>query len=140
MSRKLMMGMLMTLALAALLAACGKSGTSANLDGTEWVLQSLNGLSPLLGTRVTLAFEGGQASGSAGCNSYFGAYRVEGQDGLIFDAIANTEMACLEPAGIMEQETQYLEILRGASSFRLSDGELEMTGTGGAVLVYSRAQ
>lgn len=140
MSKKLVLGMLVMLVLAALLAACGKSGTSENLDGTEWVLQSLNGLSPLAGTQVTLAFEGGQASGSAGCNSYFGAYRVEGQEGLTFDAIANTEMACLEPAGIMEQETQYLEILRGATSFRISDAELEMTGTGGAVLVYSRAQ
>lgn len=140
MSRKLVSGALMMLVLAALLAACGKSGTSANLDGTEWVLQSLNGLSPLAGTQVTLSFEGDQARGSAGCNSYGGAYTVKGGDGLAFSGLYSTEMACLEPAGIMGQENHYLEILRGAASFRISDGELEMTGTGGAVLVYSRAQ
>ncbi len=140
MSRKLVLGMLMMLALTALLAACGRPGASAGLEGTQWVLQSLNGRSPLGGAQITLAFEEGQARGSAGCNSYGGAYTVRGEDGLTFSDLYNTEMACLEPAGIMEQEAEYLDTLRAATGFRVSDAELQILSVGGGVLVYSRAQ
>ncbi len=109
---------------------------TADLDGTEWVLTSLNGRSPLAGAEVTLAFASGQATGSAGCNSYSGPYRVEGEDGLAFSHIANTEMGCLEPQGIMEQETQYLNALRAAARFRLSEGQLEIFTARGEVLIY----
>jgi heat shock protein HslJ len=103
------------------------------------VLTSLNGKGPLAGTEITLSFEDGKVSGSAGCNTYFGAYKVEGEDKLTFSDLANTEMACLEPEGIMEQETQYLGTLRGATGLRLSDGELQIFSAGGGVLVFSRS-
>jgi heat shock protein HslJ len=53
--------------------------------------------------------------------------------------LANTEMACLDPAGIMEQEVEYLEALRSATGFSLIDGELQISGAEGAVLVFSQA-
>ncbi len=140
MRKELVTGMLVILALPVLLAGCGKSEPSASLDGTEWVLASLNGSSPLEGTEITLAFDDGEASGSAGCNSYFGPYTVEGMDGLTFQGLANTEMACLEPEGIMEQETEYLQTLRAATRFTVTDGQLEILADGGGVLVYRRAQ
>jgi heat shock protein HslJ len=139
-NKKMATGTLLILVLAVAVSACGRPGASVDLNGTEWVLTSLNGRSPLASADVTLAFRDGEASGSAGCNSYFGSYRVEGVDGLEFSAIANTEMACLEPAGIMEQETEYLTTLRAATRFRLSDGKLEILTAGGSALVYSRAQ
>ena len=132
--------MLSILVLAVALTACGAPGQSADLDGTEWVLQSVDGSSPLEGTEITLAFSGGGASGSAGCNAYSGPYSVEGEDGLSFSDFVNTAMACLEPVGIMDQEEKYLEALRAATGFRLSDGELQIFSAEGAVLVYSGAQ
>jgi len=140
MHKKLVIGMLTILALPVLLAGCGRPEPSASLDGTQWVLTSLNGSSPLEGTEITLAFDDGEASGSAGCNSYFGPYTVDGTGGLTFQGLANTEMACLEPEGIMEQETEYLQILRAATRFSVADGQLEILADGGGVLVYRRAQ
>ncbi len=140
MREKLVIGMLVILALPVLLAGCGGSEPSASLDGTQWVLSSLNGSSPLQGTEITLAFDDGEASGSAGCNSYFGPYTVEGTAGLIFQGLASTEMACLKPEGIMEQETEYLQILRAATRFAVTDGQLEMSCVGEGVLIYKTAQ
>ena len=139
MNKKLLVGMLMMMALAVLLIGCGQAGAPTSLEGTSWVLTSLNGSSPIAGSEITLAFQGGQGTGSAGCNSYFGSYTVEGADKLTFSAIASTEMACLEPEGLMEQETEYLDTLRAATGFRLSDGKLEIPSAGGGLLVFSRA-
>lgn len=139
MRKELVTRMLMILALPVLLAGCGEPA-SAGIDGTEWVLASLNGGSPLEGTEITLAFDDGEASGSAGCNTYFGPYTVDGTGGLTFQGLANTEMACLEPEGIMEQETEYLQILRAATRYSVTDGQLEILADGGGVLVYRRAQ
>jgi heat shock protein HslJ len=138
-TRNLVVGILLMLALAVLLAGCGESGAAASLDDTRWVLRSLNGGSPLAGTEVTVAFEDGEVSGSAGCNSYFGSYRVEGEDKLTLTDLANTEMACFEPQGIMEQEVEYLSVLRAATGFRLSDGELQLFSAGGGLLVFMQA-
>ena len=139
MNKKLMVAMLMMMALAVLLIGCGQSGASPSLEGTSWMLTSLIGSNPIAGSEITLDFEGGEGTGSAGCNSYFGSYTVEGADKLTFSAIASTEMACLEPEGIMEQETEYLDTLRAATGFSLSEGELQIFSTGGGVLVFSRA-
>ena len=140
MNRKLALQTLMLLTLAALLAGCGTPGEGARLDGTSWVLASLNGRRPLEGGQVTLVFEDGEISGSAGCNSYFGAYTIEGADGLAFSGIGSTLMACLEPEGIMDQEVQYLETLGAATSFRLSDGELRLSSAGGGLLILRRVE
>lgn len=45
---------------------------------------------PLAGTHLSLAFEGGQA------------------DALALGPLAVSEMACLDPAGVMEQEGRFL--------------------------------
>ncbi|NIN65649.1 MAG: META domain-containing protein [Anaerolineae bacterium] len=139
MHKKLLIGLFVILALPVLLSGCGEPEPSASLDGTEWVLTSLNGDSPLQGTEITLAFDDGEASGSAGCNTYFGPYTVDGAGGLTFHGLANTEMACLEPEGIMEQETEYLQTLRSATRYTVTDGQLEILADGGGVLVYRRA-
>ena len=140
MNKKLMIGTLLVLALAVFVAGCGRSGGAAGLDGTKWVLTSLNGDRPLEGREVTLAFDGGKASGSAGCNSYFGGYEVQGEDKLTFSEVGSTEMACLDPEGIMGQEEEYLTALRGATGFRVSDGKLQIFSAGGGVLAFSQAQ
>ena len=118
------------------LAACGGGAGGADLDGTSWRLVSMNGSSPLVGTTTTIAFSGGEVSGSA-CNTYFGSYTVRGGD-LTIGTLAATEMACLEPEGIMQQESQYLSILATAASYEIVGSQLEITSAGGEVLVYAR--
>ncbi len=61
---------------------------------------------------MTLTFEDGQASGTAACNSYGGAYQAGDDGSLSFEGFAVTEMAC-DPA-LMTLESAYLEVLGGS--------------------------
>lgn len=98
-----------------------QNAPSDELAGTEWILTLLNGSPPIEGSFITLAFEEGRLSGSAGCNSYSGSYLLSGNR-LQVDQVAVTEMACLEPEGVLEQELAYLEALTSeGSAYRIID-------------------
>ncbi|HUW13979.1 MAG TPA: META domain-containing protein [Anaerolineae bacterium] len=135
---------LATFALAAtillLLAACaGAGGTTGDpLNGTSWRLTMLDGASLVPGTEITATFEDGEVSGKA-CNTYGGEYQVSG-DKLTITRVFWTEMACLDPQGIMEQETAYLKLLTTAQSFELAAGRLLIVGAGGEELAFAPAQ
>ena len=117
------------------LAACSCSGTTA-LENTSWELESLNGNAVLPGTAITLEFSGDLISGSAGCNHYEGSYQA-GADSLNVSDLFWTEMGCLEPEGIMEQEQAYLAALGTTANYQISDGGLEILDEVGAqVLVF----
>jgi peptidyl-Lys metalloendopeptidase len=117
------------------LVACSCSGTTA-LENTSWGLESLNGNAVLPGTAITLEFSGDQISGSAGCNHYGGSYRARA-DSLNVSDLFWTEMGCLEPEGILEQEQAYLTALSAAAKYQITDGKLEMLDEVGAqVLVF----
>lgn len=131
--------MLMT---AIVIVACAPSGDGqgdpVQLDGTNWVLLTLDGQPALPGTVIIAAFSEGQIAGHSGCNSYFGAYTLDGSR-IGFDAIGMTEMACLEPEGAMTQETAYLEILQAVTEVQLTDGQLTMWTASDEVLVFAPA-
>lgn len=106
------------------LAACGAFSLASDpLNGTNWKLFAISKHPPLDGTTITLSFEDGRASGSSGCNSYGGAYQVNWKQ-VKFQELESTVMACLEPAGVMEQESTYLRSLEEAHRFGLSNGQL----------------
>jgi heat shock protein HslJ len=115
-------------------AACALPGlpTGDPLKGTSWRLVLLGGSALIPGTEITATFEDGQVHGSA-CNSYGGSYQVSG-DKLTVRDLFMTEMACVEPQGIMEQE--YLEMLGMAQTFRLSGGQLQIFVSGGEALTF----
>jgi heat shock protein HslJ len=133
-----------TFALAAVfllvLAACAGTGgtTSDPLNGTSWQVTTLSGASLVPGTEITATFEDGEVSGKA-CNNYGGEYQVSG-DKLTITRVFWTEMACLDPQGIMEQETAYLKLLTTAQSFKLTAGRLLIVGAGGEELAFAPAQ
>ncbi len=72
-------------------------------------------------TSITLVVSrDGRFNGSAGCNSYSGAYTVEGE--LInWGPVTCTAMYCPEPDGIMEQESEYIRLLENTTRFSASD-------------------
>ena len=119
------------------LAACDGAGpvTDDPLDGTSWDLMAYRKSKPIPGTTITATFEDGQVTGSAGCNTYFGSYQIDG-DIINVGQIAITEMACMEPAGVMEQELMFVEFLGDARTFRLSDGSLQITRSDGEALTF----
>ena len=114
---------------------------SSGLEDTKWRLESYgeqgNLQAVLAGTKVTATFDStkGQAQGSAGCNTYFADYKVNNNKLSILQ-IANTEMYCLEPEGVMEQEQQYLKALQAAESFQVQDAKLQIT-SGNQILIYT---
>lgn len=107
---------------AMLLTACA-NGAAASLDGTTWTLTAINKSAPLPGTAPTLQFEDGQAGGNASCNSFGGAYQVSGSQ-ISFEGLYMTEMFCMDPEGVMDQEQLYLEMLSQAKEFELSEDRL----------------
>ena len=113
------------------------SGRDADLNGTTWQLESFAGNQLLESTAFTAEFEDTQIRGDAGCNQYFGTYQVEGNQVTITD-LGWTEMACLDPEGLMEQEQQILNLLGEVQSFQRENGTLQMTTAGGQELIFTK--
>ncbi len=127
-----------------LMLVCGSCTTqdAKDLVDIKWVLKSYgepgNPKELVKDTRITAEFIGSEEviKGSSGCNSYSGNYEVKGGELTIPGPIAVTEMYCMEPEGVMEQEKQYLEILKAAGSYSVQDGELRIN-CGNQVLNYT---
>lgn len=113
------------------------------LAGPGWVLTSLNGAPPVEGTNITLDFSQGKyegrVGGFAGCNTYGGTY-VAADEGVVkVGETAVTLMLCQGPAGVMEQEEAYIDALRNAAGYRVTDGRLEIESAAGeTALVFRR--
>jgi heat shock protein HslJ len=96
------------------------------LEGTSWILTELHGQNPLPGAEPTLTFDSENAVGQTGCNSFGGAYEA-GPDGSIrFVELFQTEIFCMGPQGVMDQEADYLSALHQAAFYKYSDDRLEI--------------
>ncbi len=137
MATRTALGMVLILLAAVVMAACGGGDDAAALEGKTWVLQSYGGQAILTGSEVTLEFDSAEAGigGIAGCNNYFGGYKVNG-DALTFSAIGMTEMFCMDPEGIMDQESAYLAALGSAERFEIDGGTLRIYYAGNQVLEF----
>ena len=102
---------------------------SQDLLGVVWTLDrsSMTVLTDDVptGATITIAFEDGQASGRAACNSYGGAYDAGDDASLSFEGFSVTEMAC-DPE-LMTLEAAYLAALDKVTSFGV-DGKLLLQG------------
>jgi heat shock protein HslJ len=107
---------------AIILSACsfGLSSSQVDLDGSAWALTAIDNDSTITRNIPTLEFEDDTVSGNASCNIYSGSYQVEGET-ISFGPLVRTEMYCMEPEGVMDQEQTYLEILGAAQRFELTE-------------------
>jgi heat shock protein HslJ len=65
----------------------------------------------MLSPEVTLEFtRDGAMRGAAGCNQYFGEYRIQQNKALLVSGVGATRMSCPEES-VNQQETRYLEAL-----------------------------
>ena len=96
----------------------------------EWTLELITengqGKKPVVDTEVTLRFSAEKLTGSTGCNRYFASYQTGDDRQLSITDIASTEMWCLQPEGIMKQETKFLQWLNKANSYRINDDQLTL--------------
>ena len=110
------------------------------LDGMTWTLTTFidgeTATSLLADTEITLAFEDDQATGSGGCNSYGGSYTLERGE-LHIGPVAITEMYCMTPEGVTEQETRYTSILADVTLFEWDADRLTLKTADGRGLVFT---
>ena len=120
------------------LTGCGlfSGGPEADLDGTSWTLEMYGGEPLIAGTAMTAEFAAGEIRGSASCNQYFGSYEISG-DQITLEGLGWTEMACMDPEGIMQQESAIMAMLSKATSYRIEGGKLYFQVNGGEELVFS---
>jgi heat shock protein HslJ len=115
------------------LTACGGSGGDALRD-TAWTLVSLSGGDLIPGTTITIEFADDTFSGSGGCNHCGGSYQTSGESLSVSD-VFSTEMACMDPAGVMDQESAYLATLRTVDSYQIAHDRLEMFDEAGTQIL-----
>jgi heat shock protein HslJ len=115
-------------------AAASASAGALELDGTSWLLTdyvSPDGAVFTVPAAVTplLAFEGGNLTGNAGCNTFSSTYTVTG-DAIEIGPIMSTKMACEEPMASVEGA--YLAALESIDKVAiLDDGKLQLWDDGG---------
>jgi heat shock protein HslJ len=120
--------------------SAGGDPTLGGLAGT-WTLVSYgdpNNPQPVVGsTPITLTLALDSVSGNAGCNQYGAATFQYENNTLWFGQIISTLVACADAAA-MAQETVYLTALQSATSFQITDGQLQIFYDGG-VLTFTAA-
>jgi heat shock protein HslJ len=103
-----------------------------------WVLTQINNQLPVANSLVTLQFSGYIASGTAGCNTYSASVQYNGTT-LTFSNIASGKKTCNAPAGVMQQESAYLNTLAQVKSFRMDQGQLLLLDQSGQLLLGYQA-
>jgi len=110
------------------------------LDGTNWQVTGYyvgNAVaSPLSGTNMTLRFSGNQISGNAGCNNITGTYSVSGGNIWISELSSGMSL-CDTPAGIMQQESDFISALRASVTFQISGNNLTLRRSNGTTTVFA---
>ncbi len=118
---------------------------SQDLAGTSWQVTAYNNgqeavVGVLEGTSPTIEFGAdGQLSGTAGCNRVIGSFTAS--DGTIeLGPLGTTQMACPDPEGVMDQETQLVAALESAATYHVEGPSLEMRTADDAIAVnFTRA-
>jgi heat shock protein HslJ len=111
---------------------------SQDLAGSSWLVIGYNNgkqavVSVTIGTELTANFgKDGNLTGNAGCNNYNGPYKVDG-DKITIGPLASTQMFCNDPAGVMDQEAQYLAALQTAATYKIEGNALELRTSDGAL-------
>ena len=98
------------------------------LEGVEWEVTGYNNgrqavVSPKAGSHLTLMFQDGKVSGSSGCNSFHGSFKVSGK-ALTIHPLATTRKACED--ALMVQEQEFLKALQSATTWNITRGMLDV--------------
>jgi heat shock protein HslJ len=113
------------------------------LDDVTWTLESFDSIAgpqPILeNTNISLSFDmqNMQLNGVGGCNNYSADFVLDDKSHKItVSNIIMTEMACVEPDNIMQQEQNYLSILEQIRFFSFDNATLNMVVGGDAGLHF----
>jgi heat shock protein HslJ len=114
------------------------------LTNTLWQLTAYNNgqggvVSVIAGTRIAATFDAnGGLTGFAGCNNYMAGYSVTG-DAIEIGSAVSTRKFCNQPAGVMVQESAYLQALETAATYSVEGNVLSLRTATGAMVAQFRA-
>ena len=91
----------------------------------------------IAGTNITVVFDGDSIRGSGGCNSYQGVYRTDGAS-IGVGPLISTQAFCDDPAGVSDQEINFLSLLGTVDEFVMSGDELVLRAAGIPVISLRR--
>ena len=127
------------LAIAALVAACGGGSatpgpTAQTLDGRTFLSTKVDGPALVAGTVIRMTFKDGNVSVNAGCNTFGGQYRIDG-DRLVVGPIITTEIGC-QPN--LAAQDQWIAGLIGGATIGLDGNTLTLALSGIRVVFLDR--
>ena len=97
----------------------------------NWIVSKLVGIDSLSKSpTLTIDLEAKKISGNAGCNSYGGAFSIEGEQ-LKFETPFATKMYCTN----MKIEKAFFDCLQNTSNYKLVNGELTFFSKDGKELL-----
>jgi heat shock protein HslJ len=122
---------------AGVLAACAAASgdeAMADLSGSRWRVEDIDGRGVVDDAETTLDFEaGGRVAGSGGCNRYSGNAEL-GAGSLAVGPLAATRMACA-PA-LMDQEQRFFDAMARVAGWSVgADGLLRLSDAAGAEIL-----
>jgi hypothetical protein len=103
-------------------------GEAPDVAGVPWTL--VGGLTA--DSWETVAPSATFDAGRAGCNTYRSSFTAE-RGAIEIEPPAATRNACAEPAGIMEQESAFLEALSTAARYRVDGIRLRLERADGTI-------
>ena len=110
----------------------------ALLQGTTWVVDSIDGAGLISGSLATLTFGAdGRVTGSASCNIFTGRFTQTGA-GVSFAQVAATMKTCLSPE-LMTQEALFLKMLPVVNRFELESNTLVLLTADGRAVIRARS-
>lgn len=129
--------------LIAVVAGCGGDDSASTqptsqpvpaIDGITYLSESITGHELVEDSRLRISFDAGNMSADAGCNQMGGPYEVVDGE-LVLGDVVMTEMACVDPPGLMEQEQWYAEFLSSRPSLA-TDGDRLTLATDDVTVVF----
>src|SRR4030067_2294231 len=116
--RRVLSGAALGLAVLVLSGCHGIGGpVSDSLDGTSWLVVSLEDKASLSGIEMTAVFDTGKLHGFSGCNQFGGSYTVIGGR-IRISELQSTLMRCVSPEGGMAQEQKYWTLFSSSRSYQ----------------------
>lgn len=115
---------------------CGERAKELrDLDGREFLSESVEGRTLVENTQIRLRFEDKNVSASAGCNSLSGRYRIE-DDVLVVDGLGGTAIGC--NAELHAQDSWLNDLLTEGPTIELEGSRLVVTGSDVTLVLLDR--